>query len=146
MEPLRNWWTSTSQAVKSWTGYDGAKNITEITRGLVRHMDLSKPQHFKGRKWDYVLSMEVGEHIPAQYESIFLDNVVRPAREGVVLSWAIQIPGSGLGHVNELSNAEVIERMKIRNFSFHPTYSLTLRKRTRISWLKHTLMVFIRKN
>ena len=35
-----------------------------------------------------VMSLEVGEHIPADYEAIFLDNLARHAKEGVLLSWA----------------------------------------------------------
>ena len=43
--------------------------------------------------------MEVAEHIPQQYEQIFLDNLVRLAKEGIILSWGV--PGQrGHSHIN----------------------------------------------
>ena len=52
------------------------------------------------------MCLEVLEHIPGEHESIVLDNVVRPALEGVVLSWAT--PGQGgYFHVNEKSAKSV---------------------------------------
>ena len=51
-------------------------------------LDLTLPQYGLPL-YDWVMSLEVAEHIPQDYEAIFIDNIVRHAREGVVLSWAV---------------------------------------------------------
>lgn len=58
---------------------------------------------------DWVLSLEVAEHIPPSFEEMFLRNVVAHASKGVVISWAI--PGQGgTGHVNVRSHEYVEQR------------------------------------
>jgi len=59
----------------------------------VSYLDLTLPQYGLPL-YDWVISLEVAEHIPAESEAIYLDNIVRHAREGVVLSWAV--PGNDL--------------------------------------------------
>src|SRR5689334_17895692 len=49
--------------------------------GRVLVADLSAPLSLPSRDW--VLSLEVGEHLPPQHADTFLDNVVRHARRGV---------------------------------------------------------------
>ena len=59
------------------------------------------------------MSIEVGEHIPAELESKFLNNLVNSARRMVVLTWAM--PGQGgEGHVNGQTAEAIVEKMKIR--------------------------------
>ncbi len=48
------------------------------------------------------MSIEVGEHLPIQYESIFMENLVRHAKIGIIMTWCEPIEdGIGLGHFNE---------------------------------------------
>jgi len=47
----------------------------------------------------WILSLEVAEHIPAQFESIYIDNLVKHAKEDIILSWA-KLGQSGHSHVN----------------------------------------------
>ncbi|KAK7004452.1 hypothetical protein BgiMline_005973, partial [Biomphalaria glabrata] len=54
----------------------------------VRFLDLTAP-HYGLPIYDWILSIEVAEHIPAKFEEIYLDNLVRHAREGIILSWAV---------------------------------------------------------
>lgn len=54
----------------------------------VKFLDLTAPQYGLAA-YDWVISVEVGEHIPAKFQNIYLDNLVRHAREGIVLSWAV---------------------------------------------------------
>ena len=35
----------------------------------------------------WILSLEVAEHIPAQFESIYIDNLVKHAKEDIILAW-----------------------------------------------------------
>ncbi len=64
----------------------------------MKYLDLTLPQYGLPM-YDWVISLEVAEHIPAQFEAVYMDNIARHAREGVVLSWAR--PGQGgYSHVN----------------------------------------------
>lgn len=57
----------------TWTSYDGAGNVEEWTKNFVKWVDLTKPLSLP--KADWVMSLEVGEHIPNQYEGMFLRNL-----------------------------------------------------------------------
>ena len=48
---------------------------------------MTLPQYWLAR-YDWVLSMEVLEHIGVDFETTVLDNVDRAAGYGAVLSWA----------------------------------------------------------
>jgi len=102
--------------------------------------DLTKPLDFD--LFDWVLSLEVGEHIPEAYESVFLDNVVRHARHGVVMSWSLPTE-AGRGHVNCRPNEYVIEQMKNRGFLLDPEHTQALRKAAAINYFKESLMSFV---
>ena len=75
-------------------------------------IDLATKQTLKPADW--VLTLEVGEHIPPQFMDTFLSNVVRHARHGVVMSWARpgQTRPGEPAHPNEVSNIRVIAEMK----------------------------------
>jgi len=88
--------------------------------------------------------MEVLEHIPAEFESIVLDNIDRAAGHGLVLSWAV-IGQGGFHHVNNRSPAYVNRTMLDRGFRMDLNTSLVLRKQTTLPWLRRNIMVFIRR-
>lgn len=90
------------------------------------------------------MSLEVGEHIPKEYEHILIDNICNAAEHGVILSWAIKGQG-GAGHVNCQNNAYIIDVMRGKGFAYDTDASSTLRKNATLSWFKNTVMVF-RKN
>lgn len=126
----------------SWTGYDGSEGIFESTGGYVQFMDLAMPQYL-GQQWDWVMSTEVGEHIPAKYEATVIGNIVRHAKEGVILSWAV--PGQhGHHHVNPLENRVVIDLMGRHGFSFDKALTTHLRAAAQFPYFKNTLMAFNR--
>ncbi len=59
----------------------------------------------------------MGNSIPTKYEQAFLENLVRHARHGIVLTWTPPGPDSeSAGHGNAKSPDEVIEAMKQRGF------------------------------
>lgn len=88
-------------------GYDGSQfNPYKITDFTVTQ-DIGK--------FDNVLCLEVGEHIPKISEQIFLNNICFAAKKYVILSWAI--PGQGgTGHVNCRENYYIIGEMQRRGF------------------------------
>lgn len=90
---------------------------------------------------DWVLSLEVGEHIPHQFEDVFLDNIDRHCRRGVVLSWAV--PGQGgHGHFNERDNEWVWNKMADRGYWIDRAEQNRLRKAATFSYFKNSLMVY----
>ena len=108
----------------------------------VKFLDLTLPQYWLPR-YDWVLSTEVLEHIPAKFESVVLDNIARAAGHGVVLSWAV--PGQvGLYHVNNRTPAYVNKTFSERGFRLDQAASNVLRKAARIRWLKRNIRVFLR--
>jgi hypothetical protein len=88
-----------------------------------------------------VFCLEVGEHIPVQYEQTFIDNVCRAAKNDIVLSWAI-IGQGGDGHVNCRNNDYVINQMAIRGFTIDIGKSNQLRNCANLFWFKNTVMYF----
>lgn len=104
----------------------------------MKFADLTVPQYFE-HKYDWVMSLEVGEHIPAEYENIFLDNLARHADKGILLSWAVE-GQNGHHHVNNYNNDYVIECMRERSFEYDAATSL--RTVAALPYLKNTLMVF----
>jgi hypothetical protein len=108
--------------------------------------DLSKPFEYNWYSAFSVISLEVGEHIPREYESVFLDNVVKYADSKIVLSWAI--PGQGgLGHVNERSTWHIINQMAKRGWVMNPEETVFLRRSVQNAkewWFKKSIVVYDR--
>lgn len=124
-------------------GFDGNPNTYVITQGLGSVLDLSVPVKLNYLA-DWVLSLEVGEHLPKQYETIFLENIHRHNKKGVVLSWAIKGQG-GDGHFNEQDNDYIKARMADYGYTNDLAAEVSLRAQAILPWFKNTIMVF-RKN
>jgi hypothetical protein len=121
--------------------YDGNPNTEQLTNGIAKVLDLSKKFNLD-KKFDCVLSFEVGEHIPKDYEQIFIDNLCNHSEKFIILSWAI-IGQSGDGHVNCQNNDYIISELAKRNFSYEPTASIELRNSvSNAKWFKNTIMIF----
>lgn len=127
-----------------YDSYDGAPFIENITNGSVRYLDLTIPQYGLN-VYDWVMSLEVAEHIPAQYETIYLSNLIRHANEGIVLSWA---PPEQIGfeHVNPKSETYVISRMAELCFNLDKMATRRLRKSAELPWLIRNIKVFYRRS
>lgn len=61
--------------------------------------DLSTPYN-AGQQFDIVNCTEVGEHLPPEAESIFIDNLVRMSRDILVLGWSEEKLEGGHQHLN----------------------------------------------
>jgi cyclopropane fatty-acyl-phospholipid synthase-like methyltransferase len=120
--------------------YDGNPNTYALTLGTARTQDLSV-EFDLGEKFDCVMSLEVGEHIPAEFESIYLDNVCKHANGLIILSWAV--PGQdGAGHVNCQTNEHIIDEMHLRSFTLDKVATKAFRNSSTLWWFKNTIMVF----
>lgn len=125
-------------------GFEGTPQVTSLgVYDKIFTLDLTKPLRIDP-KYDFVLCLEVGEHIPRKHENVFLDNVCEFAKRDVVLSWGV--PGQGgVGHVNCRPNEHIVEQMNLRGFKYNKKLAFKLRTHTCISWGKNTVMVFRRK-
>jgi SAM-dependent methyltransferase len=123
-------------------GYDGNPDTPQLTDGIAKVLDLSQPFDL-GQKFDWVLSLEVGEHLPKQYQATFIENLIRHCVRGVILSWAIKGQG-GFGHFNEQGNEKIKNAFSQRGFTNDLMIENRLRNYSRLSWFKNTLMVFRR--
>lgn len=127
-------------------GFDGNPQTEKTSRAVLGDDRpcgvLDFTQEFSlGQTFDCVLCLEVGEHIPADYESIFLDNLTRHAASLLILSWAVEGQG-GDGHVNCRNNDYVIDQLAGRGWVEVPADSQFLRAAAQIPWFRHTVMVF----
>ena len=93
--------------------------------------------------YDWALCLEVGEHIPQQYESNFISNLHSCNRQGIVLSWAV--PGQdGRGHVNTRPNEYVVSVFTGLGYHHDQAAEKRLRAIVGLPYFRDTLMVFRR--
>lgn len=120
--------------------FDGNPDTQSLSQGRCAVVDLAQPIALP--KHDWVLSLEVGEHLPPQYEDTFLKNLDAVNVKGVVLSWAV--PGqAGQGHFNLRSNAHIKEKLAKMGYVNDIEAEKSLREGLKVNFDK-TLMVFVR--
>lgn len=121
---------------------DGNPNTPQMTDGIGAVQDLAVP--FNGKPSDMVLCLEVGEHIPKQYEDELFDNIERHCNKRAIVSWAV--PNQvGRGHVNCKPNHQVVASMRSRGFRHNIPAERALRDCATLGYFKDTLMVFDRE-
>jgi 2-polyprenyl-3-methyl-5-hydroxy-6-metoxy-1,4-benzoquinol methylase len=124
-------------------GCDGNPFTLELTEGLGFQADLSIHHQFE--KVDWVISFEVGEHLPKEYESIFIDNLCNHAHKGIIMSWAFpNQPGEG--HVNCQTSEYIIEQLYKRGFLIDYIESNNIRNLSDTWWFQANLLVFYNIN
>jgi Glycosyl transferase family 2 len=123
-------------------GFDGSPLTPKLSGGLCGVKDFSESVDIG--TFDLVLSLEVGEHIPPQYEQVFIDNLCKAARKYLCVSWGI-VGQPGYGHFNCRNNDYVIAEMQKRGFIFDEKTSMRLRSASTFPWFKNTIMVFYKK-
>lgn len=121
-------------------GYDG----NPLTKGnfcytadfaVRQNLDLS----------DWVLCLEVGEHVPMEFEDVLIDNLHRHNKKGIVLSWAVP-DQLGKGHFNCRINDYIKGKFKNLGYIVDVVFEKKLRNSvSSCPWLKNTLMVFRKK-
>jgi cyclopropane fatty-acyl-phospholipid synthase-like methyltransferase len=124
-------------------GYDGNPYTEKLTNGLGKVADLAQIQDFE--VFDWVLSFEAGEHIPKEYEDNFITNLTKHAREGVILSWAIE-GQPGEGHINCQNNDYIIYQMYKKGFICDYFKTNEVREITPLWWFQNNLLVFYKIN
>ena len=115
-----------------YRGYDGAGDVRRYTDGFVRFVDLSMPLSLP--RTDYVLSLEVGEHIPREHEFMYVRNLHAHNCRGIVLSWA-NIEQMGVAHVNTHSRKYLRTLFASLGYVHSANVSRALRRAARVNWL-----------
>jgi len=77
-------------------GYDGNPDVEQLTGGLCKQADFALKRTYPA--YDAVFSFEVAEHIPKEFEGVFLDNLLQSRPRLALISWSPG--GKGHGHVN----------------------------------------------
>ena len=121
---------------------DGAPGVAEMTHGLVQTADLTAELRLGAADW--VLCLEVAEHIPRAFEERLLANLDSHNRRGIVMSWSDNAGGNG--HVNLRSNEWVVRRMGEMGYVHDQDTERKLRRAvTDIHWFRETIMAFTKR-
>ena len=128
--------------VLSYDSFDGAPFAEETTSKNVKFLDLSVPIYHLN-KYDWVISLEVAEHIPAEFEHIYIDNLVRHATQGVILSWA-KIGQGGHSHVNNRNFEYVKQKMEEKGLKHDYKSSMFLQKQATFEHFQSNINVFLK--
>lgn len=125
--------------VTECVGYDGNPFTENITQGLCKVLDLSKKQNI--RKSDWVLSLEVGNHIPRDFEDVFIDNLHNTNKKGIIISWASESQ-KGAFQLNKRDGDYIVKKFKDLGYTYDSASSNILKKKARFFWFRNTLKVF----
>jgi len=92
---------------------------------------------------EFLLCLEVAEHVPKQLEDKLIETLHRHVKSNgvLVLSWAV-IGQGGLGHVNCQNNDYVINKFTALGYEYDQSESDILRKDSEMPWFRNTIMVF----
>ena len=128
--------------VQSYDAYDGAPFAEIVTNKIVSFLDFSVPIYHLN-VYDWVISIEVAEHIPPEFETIYIENLVRHAKEGIILSWS-SLGQGGHSHVNNRDLEYVKMRLKSYGFYINNSASRTLKNAAKAQWIKNNINVYIK--
>jgi hypothetical protein len=105
--------------------------------------DLTTDLKSKAFTSDLVISLEVGEHIPAEFMGVYLDNITNHSAKYLITSWAVR-GQAGFGHVNCLDNSEIVPEFEKRGFKLleKDTEKARLIIEDKAHWFRNTLFIF----
>ena len=135
-----------NKGFKTLLGIEGEKSNKVNFKNII-NQDLTVPfdltKEYKGN----VISLEVGEHIPKQYQKQYLDNLDRHCNNFLIMSWAIKNQ-PGLGHVNCMDNDEIIPIIENMGYNYLPVHSSDARINSDdfTPWFKNTILIFKKNN
>lgn len=125
------------------SGYDGNPFTTQFDHCFVA--DLTKDLNIEPS--NTVLCLEVGEHVPQQFEVPLIQNMDRCVTPGgrLVLSWAVE-GQHGHGHVNCRNNDYVIQTFQNLGYTYDRETTKYLREKSSFHYFKNTIMVFLKSS
>jgi 2-polyprenyl-3-methyl-5-hydroxy-6-metoxy-1,4-benzoquinol methylase len=123
-------------------GFDG----NPITNSIPNCSVLDLTSNFSLEPVEFVMCLEVGEHIPSKYEDVLIKNVTEQVLPGgyLLMSWAL--PGQpGLGHINCRPTKYIISKISDKGFIYDNDLTIHFRNMSSIWWFKNTIMFFQKK-
>lgn len=123
-------------------GYEGNPDIEDLVTSSPYKFAQGKC-HFKdfalscdfGEIFQWGICIEVGEHIPKEYEDNFFKNIDSCITDGLIISWAI--PGQGgHGHVNCQTNQYIKDKFKSMGYENDLALESLLRQSSYFPWTK----------
>jgi len=107
-------------------------------------LNLSQPLELDEK--GIIICLEVGEHIPKEYQENLLNNLSNNCNKYLILSWAIKGQG-GYGHFNEMDNHEILPLIENLGFKYLKDESNESRlvPEDNCSYFRNTLMIFEKK-
>lgn len=124
-----------------YRGYDGAGDVEAYTHGYLKFFDLSIPLNLPVTDW--VMSFEVGEHVPSYSEGMMIRNLHAHNCKGIILSWGIE-GQTGCNHINLHGNEYLIDVFEQLGYVYDADQANTFRNNAEDSWFRKSLMVFRR--
>ena len=133
-------------AVPAWRGVDGAANVEEFTRtrgppgSLVSHANICDPRLvLPSATW--LMSLEVGEHLPSACLATYIRLLSRTARDGLVLSWA-RVGQGGHCHISTRSEGWVRDALGRTGWAADEALTARARAAASLGFLKRNVLVF----
>eukprot|EP00928_Gymnodinium_smaydae_P040115 TRINITY_DN27262_c0_g2_i1.p1 TRINITY_DN27262_c0_g2~~TRINITY_DN27262_c0_g2_i1.p1 ORF type:complete len:530 (-),score=114.25 TRINITY_DN27262_c0_g2_i1:127-1581(-) len=132
-------WLNDTGLVQAFA-FDGTPHATQISGGAVQQLNLIEDVHL-WRSFDWVMCLEVAEHVPKEHTAALLRNLRRHAKKGLVMSWSSD--WEGIGHVNCLSWEDFISTVE-RETGLQLDRSATeaVRSGCSIDYIARTIAVF----
>ena len=129
--------------------FDGNPYTPQVTEGLCTHYDLASGEGELPRgSFDWVVSLEVAEHIPSKFTARYLRTLkALGIRVGLILTWA-QPGQGGEGHVNELPRPQVLALLRTHfpELLHCPRCESELRSGALHPWFKGEGVYVLRRN
>ena len=126
----------------TYRAYDGAGDSRQATNGFVAFADLTFINLSLPRA-DWVLSLEVGEHVPLVKEGAYVRNLHAHNCRGILLSWGI-VGQTGHHHVNTHRAGYIVSMFKDLGYVFDGAQTFRLRKAALLPWFRRSIYVFER--
>lgn len=129
-----------------YQGYDAAGNVEEFTNNFIRFFDLSIP--FKKIRTNWVMSIEVGEHVSHEQEAMVISNLHAHNCQGIFLAWA-RLAQGGDGHINNHSEEYLIKLFEELGYILDRSLTHAIRTLSSFgtrSFLAHNALVFNRSS
>ncbi len=126
---------------KQYYAVDGALNVEEFTNGFVKSVNLGIEQNLPVADW--ILSLEVGEHIIHNMEDYYIHNLHMSNRKGIILSWGV-LKQNGFHHINNHSPTYVINRFTNLGYTFDKETTTALRSHSHYPWFRRSIYIFKR--
>jgi len=135
--------------IPRYRGVDGMRNVEEFTRrlgppgALTTFANICDPAVSLGVH-DWVMSFEVGEHLPQSCLATYLRLLDSSNRRGIILSWSPMV--SGQCHINARAPNLLIGTLRLMGYELDRGATVHGRHRAHLSWMRHNYLVLRKRS